>query len=536
MKRLALPLLSGAWLSAQAPAWMRFRAALRTPARAQEEVLRRIVASSAGSAFGREHRLTEVRSITDFQRRVPVRGYDAYEPWIDRVARGESQVLSGEPVLMMERSGGSTRATKLVPYTRALRSEFAAATGAWIFDMYRRHPGLAGCSSYWSVSQVARGREHTPGGVPIGFEDDTEYFSPLERWALSHLLAVPKALVHEPDVQRWRFETCRHLLEARELGLISVWSPTFLTLLMQAIERDLPQLLARLGARRADEIERGLDRAGRVTGTALWPGLRLVSAWADGPSADFVSELCDYFPGVRLAPKGLLATEGVVSIPFGDDGPGTLALTSHFLEFLSVDDAGAPPLLAHELRLGGRYSPLLTTGGGLHRYHLKDVVECVGSLGAAPRIRFVEKLERTSDLCGEKLSASFVRDALDQLQKELGLVYRFALLAPVVAGRNAEPHYRLYVESAHDERTLARAAERLEELLSQAHHYAYCRSLGQLGPLDCRRVQRGAEVYQDTLRERGQRAGDIKPTCIDAQPVWDERFARFCVRAEAVPS
>jgi hypothetical protein len=522
MRTLELSLLNGAFVASLWPHYRRFTRALAAPARAQQERLKELVQKNANSSFGREHGFAEIHDVAAFQRRVPARDYEGFSPYVSRIAAGEQGVLTRAPVRMLERTSGSSSQNKLIPYTQALLSEFSRATGPWLFDMYVRHPALLRGSSYWSVSPVAKKAERTSGGLSVGLEDDTEYFSPLERWALTRLLSVPKSLVHMRDIEAWRFETCRFLLADASLAFVSVWSPSFLTILMEVMEQKLDDLLACLPLARAQAIRQGVAAEGRLCSRALWPNLTVVSCWADGPSQDFLPELAAYFPGVTFAPKGLLATEGVVSFPFGDEGAGTLAVTSHFLEFLDVESPSAPPVLAHELRVGACYSPLLSTGGGFYRYHLKDVLECVGHTGRVPRVRFVEKLEQSSDLCGEKLHAAVVRVALERAQAELGVKARFALVAPVREERI--PSYRLYLETNASDGLVARMAEHVERTLRESHHYDYCRKLGQLGALRVKRVESGARVYERTLRERGQRAGDVKPTCLDPASDWDRKF------------
>ncbi len=413
---------------------------------------------------------------------------------------------------MFEPSGGSTAATKLIPYTQALLDEFSAATGPWLFNLFRGRPGLWGTRSYWSVSPaVARAETHTEGGVPIGFEDDTAYFNPVERWALRRLLAVPGGVGKLRDVERWRRETARHLLAAEDLGFFSVWSPSFLTLLMEFIERRWPELLGLLPRRRARALDAVVARCGGIYGEALWPRLGLLSCWTEGPAAAQLPALRRWFPATPIQGKGLLATEGVVSIPVWGQPAAVCAVTSHFLEFIDLDAPEARPLLVDELVLGGRYSPLLTTGGGLYRYHLKDVVRCVGFYERAPCLRFEGKLDRVSDLCGEKLSAGRVRAALEGVSARLGLAPAFALLAPV-----AEPaHYCLYVECDALPLVIEDLRREVEDALREGHHYGYCRKLGQLGPLRVLRVRRGQERYLEAWLARGRRLGDIKPTCLD---------------------
>ncbi len=487
----------------------RFFRALDAPVEAQGTALRRVLRACATSAYGRAHGLEGVRSIGEFRRRVPITDYAALAPFIERAAAGEPAVLSREPLLAFERSSGSTadRGNKLLPLTRGYLEELGAATAPWLYDLYTRRPRLMLGRAYWSVSPVAREAERTPGGTRIGFTDDTEYFGPLARWALSRLLAVPGHVAHTRDVEAWRKDTALGLLRARDLAFVSVWSPSFLTVLLQYMEAHFDALAAEVGGARERELRRAVGDHGFV-GRALWPGLTLVSAWADGPAQDFVPGLMRYLPGVELQPKGLLATEGVVSIPLLGRG-SPLAVASHFLEMLDLDAPDSPPLLAHELKVGGSYSPIISTSAGLLRYHLKDRLECTGFVGKTPAVRFLGKLDRTSDVCGEKLTAAQVDRALEVVLR--GVPHAFAMLSPTA---EEPPGYVLWLETDAP-LDVAAVAAALEAELALSYHYRYCRDLGQLLPLRVEPVRDGWAGYQAALVSAGMRLGDIKPTRLE---------------------
>lgn len=505
--------------------WRRFEQAARRPDRAQLGRLQAILLAHAGTAYGQAHGFERVTSLAGWQSRVPIVDYDALAPWIERVARGEARVLSGDPVLMLERSGGSTDTNKLIPYTKGLLAEFSAATEPWLRDLHAKRPRLFGTRSYWSISPATRQHETTEGGLPIGFEDDTDYFHPLVAWALKKMMAVPGSVARLPDMDRWRRSTAEHLLAADDLGLISVWSPTFLTNLMRFIEADLEGLLSGLTPARAAAIRERLDRRGRLTGECLWPRLEVVSSWTDGVAARFIPELQRWFPATPIQGKGLLATEGVVTFPLWGHSGAVVAVASAFYEFIDLQHPTSAPLLAHELRPGGEYSPLLTTSGGLHRYHLKDVVRCVGRYRQTPLLRFVGKLDKTSDLVGEKVTARQVEEGVAIGESAAGVRLDFALLAPTFDDDGAAPRYTLYVEARADDAQLTAVAHAVEAHLATGHHYRYARELGQLGPLQWRRVEGGWATYQATCQAHGQRAGDIKPTPLDPRPIWAEAFA-----------
>ena len=490
---------------------------------AQEKKLNTLLTPNVHTAFGRTYGFGTVDSIQSYQTQVPIADYDAFTPWIERIAKGESGVLTAAPVRIFERTGGSTATNKLIPYTDGLLSDFSAATSPWFFNLYQSFPKLYGTRSYWSISPVARSRQKTEGGIPIGFEDDAEYFGALTRWGMRQMQAVPSGVAHLDSVENWRTQTLLALLRCQNLGLLSVWSPSFLVLLMQALEQNFSWYLEQMPARRRQEIEAGLARAGKFVGEALWPRLCFVSCWTQGASALFLPELVRFFPTTPFQGKGLLATEGVVSFPLcGIDG-SVLAARSHFFEFIDLAHPQQRPVLAHELKKGGEYSPVLSTSGGLYRYHLKDVVSCRGHFEQLPLLRYEGKLDRVSDMCGEKINARQVEKALELALAQLNFVPHFALLAPAL---HPNPHYCLYVECNQPDEVLQQLCSLVEKHLNTGHHYSYCRDLGQLSSMRWQRVKKGTQIFQETLLKAGLRAGDIKPTCLDARLVWQEAFSK----------
>jgi hypothetical protein len=522
--RLLLSGLTRGYAATLRPAWERFDAAAKDPHPHQARGLVQFLEQHQHTLRGQRCGYGRLDGIRAFQDQVPVGDYEAYREDIDRIARGEPGVLTTEPVRVLERSSGTTGGAKLIPYGAGLLRDFQAATGPWLWSLFQHRPQLHGTRSYWSVSPVARTEERSSGGLRIGFEDDTEYFDPLSRFALSRLLSVPSEVRNLP-MEEWRDATLRHLLADEELGFISVWSPTFLTELMSSLARRLDHLLLELPPRRAADILRGLDRYGAITGPALWPRLSIISCWADGPAAAFLPTLKRWFPGVELQPKGLLSTEGVISFPLTVEGqplPGAVAaVTSHFLEFVDLDHPTERPRLVGELVVGGRYTPLLTTSGGLARYALRDEVECVGRYRSLPLLRFVAKLDRVSDLVGEKMTAADVDRALVTIRQREPL--EFALLVPELS---PHPRYRLLLEGPIDDQTVARIGGELDRLLTANPQYRYARELGQLGEVVAQRVKQGWTIYQAERIRRGQKAGDLKPTQLDPELGWAEVYGQ----------
>ncbi|MGH7398391.1 MAG: GH3 family domain-containing protein [Candidatus Rokuibacteriota bacterium] len=64
----------------------------REPAAVQERALRRLIETARDTEFGLAHGFRSIRSVGDFQARVPVRDYGQHRPWLERAAAGEEAV------------------------------------------------------------------------------------------------------------------------------------------------------------------------------------------------------------------------------------------------------------------------------------------------------------------------------------------------------------------------------------------------------------------------------------------------------------
>lgn len=521
---------NSAWATASMPAWLRFRAALADPEHEQRQLLSACLKRNAGTVYGRRHGFAAIRSAEEYQARVPLTAYEDYASFVDRAAGGESGVLTAEPLLLLEPTGGSSAAAKLIPYTRSLRAEFGRAISPWIVDLFMEDPRLAAGPAYWSVSPAMRtaSRGET---VPVGFDEDSEYLGGMLGRLVGSVLAVPGGVRLIEDMDSFRYVTLAFLLACRELRLISVWHPSFLSLLLEAMApswerllRDLtdgrlrpPQPLpAALAGRLVGMLCRNPRRAaelGRLKPTdtgRIWPKLRLVSCWGDAHAALSLPAIARILPSVRVQPKGLIATEAFVTLPFG--GQHLLAVRSHFFEFL---DDGGRPFLAHRLDVGGIYNLAVTTGGGLYRYRLRDRVQVGGMRGRTPALRFLGKEDCVSDLCGEKLSEEFVAGVL--ARDLAGLRPTFAMLAPDCSDERSG--YTLFLESP--ERMPAGLASAIDAGLAANPHYRYCIDLGQLRPLCVVPLPAGAyAAYLRRCRELGQRPGDVKPRALSPRMDW----------------
>ncbi len=537
-------LANSAWLAGCLPALAHFQRATKRIAATQESILRKILRANAGTEFGRTHDFSSIHSACDFQRRVPLCDYDDCAAQVQRIAAGDQNVLTSDRVRLFEPTSGSSSAQKWIPYNGALQREFQAGIRAWIADLFMHDPALISGQAYWSVSPAVSHERKTLAGIPIGFEEDASYLGGWQKRFVNSVIAVPSAVRGITDMATFRYVTLLFLIRSRNLKLISVWNPTFLSLLVaplreygDALAHDLEQgtitTTSAIPAVLHSALQPDPHRAGELRSALrsrlpaeihaqLWPSLRLLSCWTDANSSAAAQHLATLFPQARIQGKGLIATEGFVSFPLHGHEGSALAICSHFLEFLPADAAGncdpEHPHVAHQLEKGQTYAVVLTTGGGLYRYQLYDLIEIIGRVQGCPLIRFLGRQCYISDWFGEKLNEAHVAGILRDVYDALALSPAFAMIACEV--NHPELGYVLYIESCVSGETLHRAAACIEARLQDNFHYRYARQLGQLAPLRVFRANGAAESYLNAKKQGGQRAGAIKQLALDARGDW----------------
>jgi hypothetical protein len=407
------------------------------------------------------------RTMQAFRANLPTVIYDELQPWMAKIEQGQADVLfAGRPVAF-ERTAGNSGGTKLIPYSADGLADFRRSILPWLYDTVRRYEIVG--SAYFSISPATRAPQFI-GDIPVGMPDGA-YLGDVAAAVLSEVTAVPLEVGAIAEVDRWREQTLRHLSGARDLELISVWSPTFLLRLLD----DLPDPCA------------------------LWPRLKLISCWASGASAPFATKLASRLPHAHMQPKGLLSTETVVTVLDGRERP---ALTQDgYFEF----DRQERLHLADELEAGESYEVVATTASGLYRYRTGDLVRCIGtSADGAPLLDFVGRGDLVCDLVGEKLCEPFAAHCLAGIGG-------FRFLLPEATGDG----YVLAVES--DQQV---DVARVEGRLRENPQYAYARLLGQLKPLRLCHVDRLFDRYSALQIERGVRIADVKPVALRKERSW----------------
>ncbi|MGH6611213.1 MAG: GH3 family domain-containing protein, partial [Burkholderiaceae bacterium] len=463
----------------------RFHKALDDCKDAQQKTLACIVRTAATTEYGRHTGLRGHEDARDFRAVVPVVTYDALWPWIER-ASGAPNVIAPGIVHHFESTSGSGGSHKRIPYNDALLTSFRSLFAVWANDLLREslHPrsGRIFVSVSPRLSAQSKARH------------DADYLNGLTRLLVAPFLVEPNRCSINGHMVMFRDAVALALLNRADLEVISVWSPTYLLVLLSHVEARRGELAKCLPHARAQLLD-----VDAIDWMRVWPALQLISCWTDGAASGPAKQLARHFPTARIQGKGLIATEAPLTVPLVRAGGCVPLIDEVFIELEAAD--GSMHLL-HEAQTGVEYAVVITQPGGLLRYRLGDRVRAMDRWRDTPLLEFIGRVDAVCDLVGEKLHEMFVRQVL----RELVPSSAFALLVPRTGAVHAE--YQLITDAENA------LPEHLDQALCANHRYREARALGQLAPPKIIVLREARRVVHDFLIEEKMAAGDIKDAAL----------------------
>lgn len=93
----------------------------------QQKTFEQLISKAKDTAFGKDHHFKQISNYDDFKKNVPIRDYEELRPYIDRVTKGEENVLwPGKPAYLSKTSG-TTSGVKYIPISKESMPEHIKA-------------------------------------------------------------------------------------------------------------------------------------------------------------------------------------------------------------------------------------------------------------------------------------------------------------------------------------------------------------------------------------------------------------------------
>ena len=383
------------------------------PHEVQQEVLRSLQHTAKSTDWGRQYGYADGLSGREFAQRVPISSYEELYPMLERVLRGERNVLWPGQIQWFAKSSGTTNArSKYIPVTRESLEDCHYRAGR---DM------TALATLHYPETQVFGGKTLSLGGThtpnPMRPEDAASRVGDVSAVIMQNLPAWAEH-VRTPPL---------------ELALLDEWEEKIERIARHVLQVDV-RVLAGVPTWMIVLLRRVLELAGTDNIMEVWPnlGLFLHGAVAFGPYRKLFSQL---IPSGQMHYQEVYnASEGYIALQDEPDSEDLLLLLNHgiYYEFLPADQWDSPEPRAvplEDVELGKSYALIMSSNAGLWRYKIGDTVRftCL----APYRIRITGRTKHFLNAFGEEVVVENAEAAVAAACQATNTTVRDFTAAPV---------------------------------------------------------------------------------------------------------
>ncbi|XP_071087914.1 GH3 domain-containing protein-like [Haliotis cracherodii] len=502
----------------------------------QEETLLKQVKINAETEYGKRYDFSAIHSVEEFINAHPLTRYSHFEPYIDRMVKGETNVLTADQPIIFGVTSGTSGKSNILPMVKRQAMLFLTDGVAVLYNcMTEAFPESRYLQKNLKLFYNPKWRE-SASGIKIGPNSST----PARSKSLLHIYTTPKIaydVLSEPEA------LYLHLLFAlkeKKLGMLeanfsSLIFNSFRTmedkwnLLVDDIEKGRinPDLnieehickelnsLMKPDPERASELRDAYKEGIVGLGRRIWPDASVVIGADTGTFEFYGTKLREtYLKGIPLYSPIYAASEGLLGVnvwPKQHPSRYLLVPTSQFFEFIPVDRAEEPQpatLLMHQVEAGQEYELAITNLSCVYRYRFGDVVKVTGFYNQCPIIEFKYRQGQFLNVRGEKTSESSFYSALsetvpcwsdvrltDYCCAESIHVDDAGILSSIVG---STPCYHVFLEVEPSKSGGAATVTNTdrnkidETLSSQSYVYFSFRKKGSIGPMKVHLVRPGS--------------------------------------------
>ena len=420
----------------------------KDPMRYNTELLMRLLNDNKDTEYGRKYGFADIRSVEEFQERVPLTTFDDYAGYVYRMTEeGETGLISAYNIAHYAKTSGTMGNPKRIPvsdramgvmnrYNMQLRTKvicdaigFDWANPPYLNLIESQLTTLKNGATYGAISAKVIGQ--MGDYLPMLMTSPLEALVPDSKTNTRYLHA--RFALMNPEITSMGFSFSSILLELMqyiesewemlvddiEQGTIdeSVKMPAEVRQSILGKIRPMPERAAQL----REIFSQGFDEP---IMPKIWPNLTIFSGVATGGFSTYYNKLRQRYAGdgVRLFYVGLNASEGIFSVPMDVDCPDSVLIPdSVFYEFIPIDsDDPADIVTLDGVEVGKTYEIVITNQSGFYRYRIRDAVKVTGMYNQTPMIQFQYRIDQTISVLGEKTTELVLRGVAERVEKELG--------------------------------------------------------------------------------------------------------------------
>ena len=464
---------------------------MKYPEEVQHELLHELLKKAHQTEYGKKYGFSSIKSYSDFCNQVPIVTYEDLYPYIERVMKGEQNVLWPNEIRWFAKSSGTTNArSKFIPVSQEALDDCHYKGGKDLLSIYfNNYPN----AKMFSGKGLVIGGSHQLNQFD---ENSKSYYGDVSAVLLKNLpwwaqmVRTPSLDIALMDEWEEKIDKMVEITSEENVTNIS-GVPTWMIVLLE-------KMLVKKNASNILEV---------------WPNLEVFfhGAVSFTPYEELFKELIPS-PKMRYM-ETYNASEGFFGIQDQTKSNDLLLMLDYgiFYEFIPFDELekeNPKTLSLEEVEVGKNYAIVISTNAGLWRYMVGDTVKFTS---VEPyRIRISGRTKHFINAFGEELIIENAEVAIAEACKKTAAVIDNFTAGPKYLGQGNKGGHEWVIEFSREPDDLERFSQLLDEELRElnsdydAKRY---KDIALVAP-NIHAVEPG--TFYDWMKSRGKLGGQHK--------------------------
>lgn len=419
---------------------------LKYPIDVQNELLLKLIQTAKNTEFGKKYAFEDINSYKTFKNRVPISTYEDIYPYIDRLLKGEQNILWPTEIKWFAKSSGTTNArSKFIPVSYEALQECHFKGGKDMLSIYVNN---------YPETEILSGK-----GLAIGGSQQINQFDSNANSYYGDVSAViMKNLPFWAQLAR---------TPSLEIALMSEWEEKIEKMAKMTIEENVTNIVG-VPTWTVVLLNRILEITGKQDIREIWPELELFihGAVSFEPYESLFLSLIPHSDMNYMETYN--ASEGFFGIQDQTATRDLLLMLDYgiFYEFIPFDEIGKddPKTISlAEVETDKNYAMVITTNAGLWRYQIGDTVKFTST--NPYRIRISGRTKHFINAFGEEVIIENAELAIKKACESSGAIIENYTAAPRYLAEGQKGAHEWIIEFAKMPNDRAIFKEKLDETL-----------------------------------------------------------------------
>ncbi len=395
------------------------------PEQVQKECFTYLIDKAVNTTWGKGHKYEKIQTVSDFQKMVPLQTYEEVKPYIDRIRKGETNLLWPGEIKWFAKSSGTTNdKSKFIPVSRDALEKCHFRGSKDVLALY---------TTNYPDSKLFSGKGLTLGGShKIDNYNNQSYYGDLSAILIENL----------------PFWTEFIRTPSQEVALLDKWEEKLERIAKETIKENVTSL-AGVPSWNLVMIKYILEYTRKSNLIEIWPNLELFIH--GGVSfTPYREQFKKYIPSADMHyVEAYNASEGFFAIQDDAENDDLLLMLDYgiFYEFIPVEgleNNNPKALTIDQVETGKNYALVISTNSGLWRYLIGDTV--VFNSTYPHKLKISGRTKHFINVFGEEVIVDNAEKALKEACEKTGAQIADYTVGPVFMSENKKGRHEWAIE------------------------------------------------------------------------------------------